>query len=64
MDDIILYDLASENPWEAGGSMVVGYPNPRVIVLMNGWMPGATLRCFRVEESSSGSNARVAAQLS
>jgi hypothetical protein len=50
VDDIILYDLASgESVDEAGESSVVGYPNPaRDRVVMNGWMPGATLRCFQV----------------
>ena len=50
VDDIILYDLASgESVDEASESSVVGYPNPASDrVVMNGWMPGATLRCFQV----------------
>ena len=50
VDDIILYDLASgESVDEADESSVVGYPNPASDrVVMNGWMPGATLRCFQV----------------
>ena len=34
---------------EANASLVMGFPNPASDrVLMNGWMPGATLRCFQV----------------
>ncbi|MGB1123301.1 MAG: hypothetical protein ACPG08_07230, partial [Flavobacteriales bacterium] len=50
VDDIILYDLASgESVDEPGTSAVSGYPNPASNrVVMEGWMPGATLRCFQV----------------
>ncbi len=50
VDDIILYDVASgESIAESGVSSVIGYPNPTSDrVVMEGWMPGATLRCYQV----------------
>lgn len=50
VDDIILYDIATgESVDEVSTSSVTGFPNPASeSVVVNGWMPGATLRIYQV----------------